>query len=94
MEHLFDTNHTNKMDDLMQYRREFDAIARLNGIERQEQWYTQIYSVDYKRLHLSLFGGHVTKAVEAVYPEFTWYQWLFPTVPLQFWNDLSNQVHK
>jgi hypothetical protein len=45
----------------------------------------------YKALEVPDSSISSSNAPQAVYPEFTWYQWLFDSCPHNFWLEASNQ---
>jgi hypothetical protein len=74
----------------------FDWIADCVNIQQQEDWYeftcNDIKAVATNRLLSQYYGSCLFKALSAVYPEFTWQAWRFPShVPSSHWESIANQ---
>lgn len=81
-------NHSNFLD-INKQRQWFDRIAQTLGVQKQSDWYhVNIYKL---QSPVVAFHSSYQVALQTVYPEFSWYFWLFPTVPDDFWDDIKNQ---
>jgi hypothetical protein len=70
-----------------------DWVGDKFGIERQEQWYSLTRSDITSISGTSLFNQHgdsYVRALEYVFPEYTWLPWRFEFCPRNFWEDLKN----
>jgi hypothetical protein len=73
-------------------RKYFDWIASELGIETQEDFYNiQPEEVFKFGKWMGTWASSVIKAIECLYPEFTWYPWRFTVCPRNFWDSEENR---
>lgn len=89
---LFQTLCNNSWSDSTLHRPFFDWLAERIGIEHYEQWYDAKHIIEENhRGLLNHYKGSLLTALEAIFPEFEWFAWLFPSAPVGYWDELEHQ---
>jgi hypothetical protein len=92
----FHPTPTANLNITLSHRKYFDWIAVQLKIETQEEWYNYS-SLELRQklgahiLH-SCYSNSLFTALQRVYPEYTWYPWMFRKLPANFWTLKSNQI--
>src|SRR4051794_14645227 len=80
--------------DWQHQRQLFEWLASELSLESQEQWYSisihDLLPYGAGGLIQWRYQNSLTRALEAVYPEYEWHPWRFQHAPLHFWSDTHN----
>jgi hypothetical protein len=74
-------------------RRHFDRLAESRNIITQLDWYSvSVKNLDdsYRKM-LKEYKYSIMKGLEHVYPEYTWYFWMFDNCPRGYWKKKENR---
>lgn len=93
---LFQPQNHNIWDDATIRMEYFSWLGRQVGIARLEDWYSTL-SVELLQQYrggtlLARNGQSPVLAVLSAFPEHTWHEWRFRTVPVEFWMSRANRV--
>lgn len=92
-EWLFSRAPVGFWDDPVNQRRYLEWLGEELGFEDQEDWY-RFDARSLTRNHgdklIGLYDGSPSAVLRAVFPEYDWKEWLFATLPNQFWADPDN----
>ena len=72
----------------------FDRVANSLGLKEKEDWYKVSFTDFVKMGGSALLKYHdnsLTKAIMAIYPEYTWKPWRFQKISSGLWNDRKVQ---
>jgi len=96
----FEELPSNFWEDRRRHRELFDWLGELLEIRRLDDWY-RVKTIDVERLLTTslkneciffdrFYGSSLIRALQAIYPDHSWYPWRFEKVPHGFWSNVLN----
>jgi hypothetical protein len=91
---LFKNSSRNYWEHRENQQRYLDWLSSVLGVVTQQDWYTVLLEDVLENGGAMLcgkYGGSHGAALQALYPQYEWYPWLFTHSPSKFWSSWSNQ---
>jgi hypothetical protein len=80
---------------IKQQREVMDKVAEKLGIQQQQDWYKHsagdIYQCTKSNFISDEYNNSIYRALQSIYPEFTWSPFLFQNVPRRYWREPNNR---